>query len=94
LLSFLIGASQAAFRRYSIRLIVIVAILVNVGALLKRFIIVVPSLTYGNLLPYPIGSYSPSWVEYAVVAGLVAFGILMYILFMKVFPIMEVEGNS
>ena len=90
-MSFLIAAGQAATRRYSLSLIILAAVLVNVAAIFKRYLIVVPSLTYGNLLPYPVGSYTPTWVEYSVVIGLMAFGILLYILFMKVFPIMEVQ---
>ncbi|KKM82696.1 hypothetical protein LCGC14_1316940 [marine sediment metagenome] len=38
------------------------------------------------------------WVEYTIILGLFAFGSLMYIVFMKVFPIMEapesVEGGQ
>ncbi|MFQ6026296.1 MAG: hypothetical protein ACE5Q6_02145, partial [Dehalococcoidia bacterium] len=94
LAAFGIGAVQAATRRYFLGLIVMAALIVNVAAILKRYLIVVPSLTYGNLLPYPVGSYAPTWVEYAVVIGLVALGILLYILFMKVFPIIEVPEES
>jgi molybdopterin-containing oxidoreductase family membrane subunit len=94
LISFIVLATQAVRRRYSIGLIVFAAVLINLAALGKRYLIVVPSLTYGNLLPYPDGSYSPTWVEYAVILGLIAFGILLYILFIKVFPIMEVREDS
>lgn len=94
LLSFLIGAAQAATGKYSVSLIVTAAILINLAALGKRFLIVVPSLTYGNLLPYPNGSYTPTLIEYGVVIGLIALGILLYILFMKVFPIMEVQKDQ
>lgn len=90
LVSLLMGAGQALTRRYSLPLIVLSGILVNVAAIFKRYLIVVPSLTHGSLLPYPPGSYSPTWVEYVVLLGLAAFGALMYIGFMKVFPIMEV----
>ncbi|GMR09296.1 MAG: hypothetical protein BMS9Abin28_0114 [Anaerolineae bacterium] len=72
---------------------VIAGVLVNLAAIGKRYLIVVPSQTYGTLLPYSTGSYSPTWVEYSIVLGLVAFGILLFVLFMKVFPIMEVEDS-
>ncbi|MDR7570570.1 MAG: hypothetical protein QN193_08175, partial [Armatimonadota bacterium] len=65
-------------------------LLVNVAAVGKRLLIVVPSQTHGTLLPYGPGSYTPTWVEYSVVAGLFALGTLLYTLFVKVFPIMEV----
>ena len=94
LVAFASGAVQALSHRYSLSLIVMAAALVNLAALGKRFLIVVPSLTHGNLLPYSPGSYTPTWVEYVVILGLIALGILLYILFMKVFPIMEVGEES
>jgi len=92
----LVGAAllliwQALTRRWSIWLIVAAGALVNVGAVAKRYLIVVPSQTHGQLLPYPVGSYSPNWVEWAVVLGLFALGALMIGGFMKVFPIVPLE---
>ncbi len=84
---------QFVIGRYSIPLIVLAGVLVNVAAIGKRYIIVLPSQTHGHLLPYLPGSYSPTWVEYAVVIGIFALGTLLYAVFMKVFPIMEIpEG--
>ena len=61
----------------------------------KRFLIVVPSQTHGTLLPYGTGSYVPTWVEWAEMAGLFAFGALLLTLFAKVFPIMPIgEGDD
>ncbi|MFQ5990006.1 MAG: hypothetical protein ACE5K9_08840, partial [Candidatus Methylomirabilales bacterium] len=60
----------------------------------KRILIVVPSQTHGTLLPYGTGVYSPSWVEYSVILGLLALGALLYTLFMKVFPIMEIPEHA
>lgn len=65
-------------------------VLVNLAAIGKRYLIVVPSQTHGTLLPYPMGLYAPTWVEYSIVVGLFALGLLLYALFVKVFPIMEV----
>ncbi len=86
----LITGYQAAARRYSLALIVFAAIAVIVAGFLKRYLLVVPPLTKGQLMPYVDGSYSPTWVEYAVVAGLIGLGVVVYMLFMKAFPIMEV----
>ena len=74
-------------------LIVTAGVLVNLAAIGKRYLIVLPSQTHGTLLPYGAGSYSPTWVEYSVIVGLFALGTLAYMLFVKVFPIMEVEKN-
>lgn len=79
--------------RYSIGVTVLSAILVNVAAIGKRYLIVVPSQTHGALLPYSAGHYFPSWIEVSVVLGLLGLGALLYILFIKVFPIMEVPGS-
>ncbi len=67
-------------------------ILVNVAAIGKRLLIVVPSQTHGTLLPYGDGTYTPTWVEVSIVIGLFALGTLLYTLFFKVFPIMEVHA--
>jgi len=77
--------------RYSLPLIVVAGVLVNVAAIFKRYLIVVPSQTHGRLLPYETGTYAPTWVEYGVVLGLIGLGTLAYVLFFKVFPIMEVR---
>jgi molybdopterin-containing oxidoreductase family membrane subunit len=87
--SFLLLFGQFLLRRHSLLLIVLSGLLVNVAAVAKRVLIVVPSQTHGTLLPYGPGTYSPTWVEYSVVVGLVALGTLLYVLFMKIFPIIE-----
>lgn len=92
--SFVLLFLQFLTGRYSLGAIVLSGVLVNLGAIGKRYLIVVPSQTHGTLLPYGAGSYSPTWVEYGVVAGLLALGALLYVLFMKVFPIMELPERA
>lgn len=94
MISFVLLFGQFLRRRYNIGLIVTAGVLVNLAAIGKRYLIVVPSQTHGTLLPYGAGSYSPTWVEYSVIVGLLALGTLAYMLFVKVFPIMEVENNG
>ena len=53
--------------------------------------IVVPSQTHGSLLPYGKGHYSPSFVEYSVILGIISFGVFCYLLFVKVFPILHLK---
>jgi Ni/Fe-hydrogenase subunit HybB-like protein len=67
---------------------------VNLAAIGKRFLIVVPSLTKGSLLPYEPGVYSPTLVEIGVVLGLFALGALLMGLFAKAFPIMELADDD
>jgi molybdopterin-containing oxidoreductase family membrane subunit len=81
-------------RRNSIAGATLSGVLVNLAAIGKRYLIVVPSQTYGPLLPYPIGSYSPTWVEYSIILGLFALGTLLYVLFMKVFPILVLSPST
>ena len=56
----------------------------------KRFLIVVPSLLR-PLLPFPEGSYSPSWVEWSIIAGILAMAVLFYVAFLKLFPILDLS---
>jgi len=88
------GGWQMATRSYSIPLMVFSGILVTVAAILQRYLIVVPSLTKGALLPYQEGTYSPTVIEYGVVVGIVALGVLMFLAFLKIVPIMAIEKED
>ncbi len=73
---------------FSLGVTVVASILILVAFWVKRFLIVVPSLLR-PLMPFPSGTYHPSWVEWSVIAGMLALAILLYMLFLKIFPIME-----
>jgi len=62
------------------------------GLWVKRVLIVVPPLTR-SLLPYPVGTYTPTWVEWSLIGGSFALAALLYIAFAKLFPLMEVKGD-
>lgn len=80
----------AAFRRTrTIQLMLIGSILVNIGMWIKRFIIVVPTLSL-PLLPYEWGVYTPSWVEIAITVASFGGFALTLTLFTKLFPIIPV----
>jgi len=66
-------------------------LLVNVSAILRRFLIVVPSQTHGLYLPYPTGEYHITLVEIGIIAGLCGLGILLYLFFVKIFPILPLD---
>lgn len=92
----LVAAAAILFAQFvrgktSIPWTVAAAVLVNVAAVLKRYLLVIPSQTHGLLLPYETGRYVPSAVEIAVVGGLLALGALLYLVFIKVFPIIPAE---
>ena len=65
------------------------SVAINVGMWLERYTVVVPSLTRPRL-PYGIGFYGPTWVEWAITAGCFAFFALLYAVFTKVFPAIAV----
>lgn len=92
--SFLMLFAQFLRGRYHLSLIVLAGLLVNLPAIGKRYLLVVPSLTHGSLLPYGTGSYAPTWVEYSVILGLFGLGALLYALFMKAFPIMHIPERG
>jgi Ni/Fe-hydrogenase subunit HybB-like protein len=67
----------------------IASIAVIVGMWLERYTIVLPTLINPRL-PYQRGLYTPSWVEFAITAGCFAGFILLYIIFIKIFPIVSI----
>lgn len=84
----------------TLRGIVIASVLANIGMWLKRFIIVVPTLSSPLLHPdVPAGkvfAYIPTWVEWSITVGAFAGCYLFYCLFAKVVPIVsiwETEGH-
>ncbi len=85
---------QFATRIPSIRWSVSAAVLVNAGAVLKRYIIVVPPQTHGLRLPYEAGQYAPTWVELAVIAGLLALGGLMFLVAGKLLPLVPMAEGA
>ncbi len=85
--------AQAVQRQWSLSLLVLASIAISTSAVAERYLTVIPSQTHGMLLPYEPGSYFPTWVEFAVVAGLFALGALLIGLFMKVFAIIPLNGK-
>jgi Ni/Fe-hydrogenase subunit HybB-like protein len=77
----------------TVALLVASGVLVNLAVIGKRYLVVVPSQTHGSLLPYETGSYSPTWVEYGVVLGLLALGVLLFLGFVKIFPILSLPDR-
>ena len=69
---------------------VIASICVNIGMYLERFIIVVPSLSQPRLPHAENIVYSPTWVEWAILAACLAAFTLFYVLFTKLFPIVSI----
>jgi len=67
----------------------IASVAVIVGMWLERYTIVLPTLINPRL-PYERGLYTPTWIEFAITAGSFATFILLYVIFVKIFPIVSI----
>jgi molybdopterin-containing oxidoreductase family membrane subunit len=65
------------------------AVSVEIGMWLERFLIVVPSLSNPRL-PMTAATYTPTWVEWSLMAAFVAAFIFLYAVFTKLFPIVSI----
>jgi hypothetical protein len=86
-ITFLVPFFMRLRRTVSIRAMVFVAVCANVAALLKRFLIVVPSQTHGALIPIEHGVYRPTIIEYGIGLGLFGLVALAILLFGRLFPL-------
>ena len=82
---------------WKFQLLILAAILVNIGMWLKRYLIVIPTME----TPYiPAAAanehlaYFPSWVELSITVAAFAMFALMYALFSKVFPILSITETA
>jgi len=88
LVTFVVPFALYLKRTTSVTALVIAGATANVAAILKRFLIVVPSQTEGALLPVePPLPNAPSPVELGVIAGMFGAVALIILLFVRVFPI-------
>lgn len=84
----------------SILMLSITCIIIVIGAWVKRYIIVVPTLLHPFMpiqeVPSDWSHYFPNWVEFSITGGCLAGIFLVITLFSKLFPMMavwEVEGG-
>lgn len=83
------------YHRFTIPGVVGSSALIIVGAWLKRYIIVVPTLRSpflpsGQRLPWQWTHYRPTWVEWSITAAAFAGFMLIYTLMTKLFPIVSI----
>jgi len=67
----------------------VASISVIIGMWLERYVIIVPTLSHPRL-PNETVLYSPTWVEWSIFAGCLAFFVLLYMIFTKLFPIVSI----
>ena len=75
--------------RTSIAGLFLVSLAVNFGMWFERFNIIVTSLSH-DFMPHAWGLYSPTWVEYGILAGSFGWFFLLYLTFVKVLPALSV----
>jgi molybdopterin-containing oxidoreductase family membrane subunit len=76
-------------RRHAVGKTVAASLFVVVGMWLERFNIIIPTLSAPRI-PFPEGQYWPTWIEWGETAGSLGFFILLYVLFVKLFPIISI----
>lgn len=68
-----------------------IAVIVFIGAFLKRYIIVIPTLLHPYLpiqnVPEKFHEYFPTWIEMSITAGAFAMALLIITILLKVFPV-------
>ena len=88
--NFVVPFTLLAVRRLRcIRTAIIASITVLIGMWLERFLIIVPTLSFGRL-PATWGHYSPTWVEISITAATFAMMASLYLIFSKLFPIVSI----
>ena len=70
--------------------VLIASVLSILGLWINCVLVVVPALTFPNI-PFNWGSYIPSWVEWSVLAGILALGVILYAVLIKLIPIVELD---
>lgn len=79
----------------SIGWMVAAGLVINVGMWLERYMVIVPTLTRPRLLSQlAMGTYTPTWVEWAITAACFAGLLLLYSLFTRFFPIIPIWERS
>lgn len=80
------------FRKYRLNIAItfVVSLLVNIGMWFERFVIVVQSL-YKDTLLSASGMYFPSWIEISLLMGSLGLFTLLFMIFIRLFPIMSLH---
>jgi molybdopterin-containing oxidoreductase family membrane subunit len=75
--------------RRSIPTLFVLSLFVNLGMWFERFVIIVVSLSH-EYEPYAMGHYTPSWVDWTILAGSFAWFFMWFLLFAKNFPTVSI----
>jgi molybdopterin-containing oxidoreductase family membrane subunit len=75
--------------RRSIPALFVLSLFVNLGMWFERFVIIVVSLSH-EFEPYAMDHYTPSWVDWTILAGSFAWFFMWFLLFAKNFPTVSI----
>ena len=75
--------------RGDLRVLFVISILMNIGMWVERFVLIVSSLAHSFDPAEWTGLYHPTWVEAAITAGSFAWFFLLFLLFVKNFPVIS-----
>src|SRR5512139_2873434 len=73
----------------NVPLLFCIAVVVNVGMWLERFVIVITSL-HRDFLPSAWGMYSPTWVDWAIFIGSIGLFLTLLFVFIRVLPMISI----
>jgi molybdopterin-containing oxidoreductase family membrane subunit len=76
--------------RRNLAYLFVVALLVNLGMWIERFILIVTSLAR-DFDPYAWGTYTPSWVEIGITFGSFGLFFMLILLFVKTVPVLSMS---
>jgi Ni/Fe-hydrogenase subunit HybB-like protein len=72
--------------RLTPRVTVSAGVMAQAAAFLHHYLLLVAWQTHGLALPYTPGAYAPTWIEYAVVLGIVALCLLLLLPSVRLIP--------
>ena len=75
--------------RRSIPAMFVLSLFVNLGMWMERYIIIVTSLSH-EYEPYAMGHYTPSWVDWTILAGSFGWFFMWFLLFARNFPMVSI----
>jgi len=75
--------------RQKIRWLFAASLLVNIGMWMERYMIVVGSTAH-DYMPHNWGSYTPTWVEVSISAGMAALFFFLFLAFSRYLPVISI----
>jgi molybdopterin-containing oxidoreductase family membrane subunit len=75
--------------RQNLKVVFVIAVLINIGMWFERFTIIVGSL-YQDFLPANWGYYKQTWVDVGTYLGTLGAFFMMYLLFIRFLPMIPV----